>query len=351
MAKQSVCVVFGGVSSEHDISKISAATVIDLLDKNKYDIHKIFIDKSGNWTYFTGDIASDANDGAKDKFDKAIISPSRSDGGILRFGKDDAADLIKIDVAIPVLHGKNGEDGTIQGLFEIAGIPYVGSGVLGSSVCMDKCMAKILFKEAGIPQADWVTVKLGEELDVREVEEKLGYPCFIKPSNAGSSVGISKAHNREELIEGVKLAFEHDYKVLIEEFISAAEVESAVLGNFDPQIAENIGEIAPANEFYDFDAKYNSSDSVLTIPADIDKALEEKLKEYALSAYKICECRGLSRVDFFVDKNNGRVILNEINTLPGFTSISMYPKPWEKSGLGGTELLDSLIDLAIKRRG
>ncbi len=351
MAKQSVCVVFGGVSSEHDISKISAATVIDLLDKDKYDIHRIFIDKSGNWTYFTGDIASDANDGAKDKFDKAIISPSQNDGGILRFGKDGAVELIKIDVAIPVLHGKNGEDGTIQGLFEIAGIPYVGSGVLGSSVCMDKCMAKILFKEAGIPQADWVTVKLGEELDVREVEEKLGYPCFIKPSNAGSSVGISKAHNREELIEGVKLAFEHDYKVLIEEFISAAEVESAVLGNFDPKIAENIGEIAPANEFYDFDAKYNSSDSVLTIPADIDKVLEEKLKEYALSAYKICECRGLSRVDFFVDKNNGRVILNEINTLPGFTSISMYPKLWEKSGLGGTKLLDSLIDLAIKRRG
>ncbi len=352
MAKKNVCVVFGGVSSEHDISKISAATVIDLLDKSKYEIHKIFIDKAGNWVYFdSGDISSDANDSAVEKFDRAIISPSRNDKGILRFKKDGTVETIKIDAAVPVLHGKNGEDGTIQGLFEIAGIPYVGSGVLGSAVCMDKCVAKILFKEAGIPQADWITVKYGEELDVREVEEKLGYPCFIKPSNAGSSVGISKARNRKELIEGVKLAFEHDYKVLIEEYISASETESAVLGNFDPIIADNIGEIAPANDFYDFDAKYNSSDSVLTIPAIVDKAVEEKLKEYALTAYKICECRGLSRVDFFVDKQNGRVILNEINTLPGFTSISMYPKLWEASGLKGTDLLDKLIELAENRRG
>ena len=351
MEKQSVCVIFGGVSSEHDISKISAATVIDFLDKSKYDIHKIFIDKSGNWMYFdSSDIAADANDTSVDRFDKAIISPSRNDGSILRFGSD-GAELIKIDVVIPVLHGKNGEDGTIQGLFEIAGIPYVGSGVLGSSVCMDKCMAKILFKEADIPQADWVTLKYGEELDVTEIEEKLGYPCFIKPSNAGSSVGISKAHNREELIEGVKLAFEHDYKVLIEEFISASEVESAVLGNFDPSIADNIGEIAPANEFYDFDAKYNNSASELTIPAKVDPEVEAKLKEYAIRAYKICECRGLSRVDFFVDKSSGRIMLNEINTLPGFTAISMYPKLWEKSGVSGTELLDKLIECAFSRRG
>lgn len=352
MAKKNVCVVFGGVSSEHDISKISAATVIDLLDKSKYDIHKIFIDKAGNWVYFdSDDIEADADDRAVEKFDRAIISPSRSDGGIIRFKRDGSVETIKTDCAVPVLHGKNGEDGTIQGLFEIAGIPYVGSGVLGSAVCMDKCVAKILFKEAGIPQADWVTVKYGEELDIREVEEKLGYPCFIKPSNAGSSVGISKAHNREELIEGVKLAFEHDYKVLIEEFVSASETESAVLGNFDPDIADNIGEIAPANEFYDFDAKYNSSDSVLTIPAEIDAETAKRLKDYAILAYKICECRGLSRVDFFVDKTSGKILLNEINTLPGFTSISMYPKLWEASGLGGTKLLDKLIRLAETRRG
>lgn len=348
MQKLKVCVVFGGVSGEHDISKISAATVIDFLDDRKYDIYKIFIDKAGNWMFFdSDDIEADADDSSRDRFDKAVISPSRGDGGILRFGTDGRVETIKTDVVIPVLHGKNGEDGTIQGLLELAGIPYVGSGVLGSALCMDKCMAKILFKEARIPQADWITLKKGEDIDTREVEEKLGYPCFIKPSNAGSSVGVSKAHNREELLDGVELALRHDSKVLIEEYIDATETESAVLGNSAPIVAPNIGEIAPSNEFYDFDAKYNSSDSVLTIPANVDKEIENRLKEYALAAYKICECKGLARVDFFVDKKKGKILLNEINTMPGFTSISMYPKLWEESGVSGPELLDKLISLAM----
>lgn len=353
MGKLNVCVVFGGVSSEHEISKISVVTVINSLDTEKYNLHKIFIDRAGNWMYFdrpAEDINELANDEAVKIFDKAIVSPSRNDKSIIRFKGDGGLEYIGIDVVVPVLHGKNGEDGTIQGLFEIAGIPYVGSGVLGSAVCMDKCIAKILFKEAEIPQADWVTVKRGEELDVEKIEDKLGYPCFIKPSNAGSSVGISKAHNRQELVDGVKTAFEHDYKVLIEEFVKACEVESAVIGNLEPEIAENIGEIAPANEFYDFDAKYNDENSKITIPANVDKDVEEKLKDYALRAYKICECRGLSRVDFFVDKESGAVRLNEINTLPGFTSISMYPKMWEKSGVGNVELLDNLIEYAMKRQ-
>lgn len=348
-SKLSVCVVFGGKSSEHDISKISAKTVIAALDTDKYDIHKIFITKDGDWYYFDGsadDIKNIPEGSLSGAFDRAVISPSRADGGIIRF-REGGAEFIRIDAAVPVLHGKNGEDGTIQGLFELAGIPYVGPGVLGSAVCMDKCLAKILFKEAGIPQADWVTVKYGDDVDVKEIEDKLGYPCFIKPSNAGSSVGISKAHNREELLTGIKLAFENDYKVLIEEYIEASEVESAVIGNFEPSVAPNIGEIAPANEFYDFDAKYNDDNSKLTIPANIDKALEEKLKEYALKAYKICECRGLSRVDFFVNKKTGDIRLNEINTLPGFTSISMYPKMWEVSGVNNTELLDRLIGYAL----
>ncbi len=350
MGKQRVCVLFGGVSSEHDISKISAETIIGILEKSgKYEIHKIYIDRSGSWFYYTGsDIKKDLSAPAAGRYDKAVISPSRDDRGILRFAEN-GVEVIKLDAAIPVLHGKNGEDGTIQGLLEIAGIPYVGSGVLGSSVCMDKCVAKILFKEAGIPQANWVTLKAGDEIDVKEIEEKLGYPCFIKPSNAGSSVGISKARSRGELIDGIKLAFENDYKVLIEEFIEASEVESAVLGNFDPKIAENIGEIAPANDFYDFDAKYLNDSSELTIPAKLNKETEQKLKDYAIRAYKICECRGLSRVDFFVNKSTGEIKLNEINTLPGFTSISMYPKLWEKSGLDTAALLDKLIDCAHKR--
>lgn len=346
--KLNVCVVFGGKSSEHDISKISVKTVLGSLDTEKYNIHKIFITRDGDWYYYdkSADEIDNIPEGSLDgMFSRAVISPSRNDGGIVKF--EDGAEVIKIDVAVPVLHGKNGEDGTIQGLFELAGIPYVGPGVLGSAVCMDKCLAKILFKEAGIPQADWVTVKYGDDVDVSEIEAKLGYPCFIKPSNAGSSVGISKAHNREELLDGIKLAFEHDYKVLIEEFVPATEVESAVIGNFEPEVAPNIGEIAPSNEFYDFEAKYNDENSKLTIPANLDKDTEARLKEYAIKAYKICECRGLSRVDFFVDKASGEVRLNEINTIPGFTAISMYPKMWEVSGVGNTELLDRLIGYAL----
>ena len=194
---------------------------------------------------------------------------------------------IPIDVVFPVLHGKNGEDGTIQGLFELARIPYVGSGVIGSSVCMDKCVAKILFARAGIPQANWVEIKAGEPDKVDEIEQKLGYPCFIKPSNAGSSVGISKAHNRSELVEGLKLAFAHDYKVLVEEMMTGTEVESSVFGNLRPVCADALGEIAPANEFYDYEAKYKSADSRLTIPAKLEPSVAEKLKEYALRAYPV----------------------------------------------------------------
>lgn len=350
MEKLSVCVVFGGVSSEHEISKISAAMIIDALDRDEYDVHKIYIDRSGRWMYFdkeASEIGEYATDEAHLYFDKAIVSPSREDGGILRFKDGVHAEAVRIDAVIPALHGKNGEDGTIQGLFELAGIPYVGSGVLGSAVCMDKCLAKIMFKEAGIPQARWVTLIKGDDVDAELIEKELGYPCFIKPSNAGSSVGVSKAHDRSELLDGIKLAFKHDSKVLIEEFISASEVESAVLGNLNPAVAENIGEIAPSNEFYDFDAKYVDSTSKLTIPAQTDKETTAQLKEYALRAYKICECRGLARVDFFVDKSSGSIWLNEINTLPGFTSISMYPKLWETSGLSNSELLDKLIDCAL----
>lgn len=351
MEKLNVCVVFGGASSEHEISKISASTVLANLDKTKYNIHKIFITTNGEWFYIDNSDANvkEMNDEiAKQNFEHAIISPSVSDRGILVFSEGKNRN-IKIDVIFPVLHGKNGEDGTIQGLFELSKIPYVGSGVLGSSVSMDKCVAKILFKEAGIPQANWVTLKKCDVIDAKEIEEKLGYPCFIKPSNAGSSVGVSKARNEQELIEGIRLAFEHDYKVLIEEFVSATEVESAVIGNLNPSVAENIGEIAPANDFYDFDAKYNDSSSKLTIPAEVDPNVAKQLKDYAVKAYKICECRGLSRIDFFVNKDTGEIKLNEINTLPGFTSISMYPKMWEVSGVSNTELIDKLIELAMNK--
>ena len=350
-SKINVCVIFGGASSEHEVSKMSVVSVLNNIDRDKYNVHTIMISKSGNWFYYDGaveDIQS-IGDPAALGLDKAIISPDSGDRCILRFRADGGYEKYPIDVAYPVLHGKFGEDGTIQGLFEIAGLPYVGPGVLGSAVCMDKCVAKMSFKQAGLPQADWVELKINESLDIEKVETKLGYPCFIKPANAGSSVGITKAHDRAELIAGVKRAFEHDYKILIEEMMTGTETETAVMGNLDAVAAECVGEIAPAAEFYDYEAKYEDENSKLTIPADMDAELAEKVKEYAVRAYKVCECRGLSRVDFFVDKETGDIRLNEINTLPGFTNISMYPKLWMASGLSYSEIIDRLIELALRR--
>ena len=353
MEKLNICVLFGGVSSEHEVSLMSARTVVGSLDKEKYNIHMIGITKDGAWKYFTGS-ADEITDFDKtaDNFHPAIISPDRADHGIIVMGE--GTEKIRIDVAVPVLHGKNGEDGTMQGLFELSGIPYVGSNVIGSAICMDKCVAKIMFREANIPQADWVEVRCDKsgnydtsKLD--EIEAKLGYPCFIKPSNAGSSVGISKAGNRAELEKGLELAFVHDYKVLVEEAVNAREVESAVMGNNEPVCAPILGEIVPGAEFYDYDDKYKDGTSSLLMPAPLDEERTEKIREYAIKAYKICECSGLSRVDFFVDKVTGEIKLNEINTLPGFTSISMYPKLWRKSGVETPAVLDKLIEYALAR--
>lgn len=350
MSKQNLCVIFGGVSSEHEVSIASAASVLKNVNQDKYNVHMIYITKNGSWLYYDGSIDEVGNIKDLDSLDldKAIISPDRADRGLLRFTKEGIV-KIPVDVIFPVMHGKNGEDGTLQGLFEIAGIPYVGPQVIGSAVCMDKCMAKILFAHAGIPQADWVELKKGDKPNFEEIEAKLGYPCFIKPSNAGSSVGVSKARNREELIRGIEIAFKEDYKLLIEEAVSASEIECAVLGNDNPECATALGEIAPAAEFYDYDAKYNDAASILTIPAELDKEVADKIRNCAIAAYKLCECRGMSRVDFFVDKTNGSFKLNEINTLPGFTSISMYPKMWGASGVEYSDLIDRLISCAMEK--
>lgn len=348
MSKRSICVIFGGVSSEHDVSLLSAESVLKNIDYEKYDIHKIYISKKGEWFFLNNDF-TDLSAAADNtcKFDRAAISPDRGEKAILRF-TDTGIVKYPIDAVFPIMHGKNGEDGTIQGLLELAGVPYVGGGVIGSAVCMDKCMAKAMFKHVGIPQADWVELKRGED-KTDEIESRLGYPCFVKPANAGSSVGITKAHNRKELTAGIELAFNEDYKVLVEEMMTGTEVESSVMGNLSPVCAEVVGEIAPAAEFYDYDAKYNNAASILTIPANLEKELVEKLRAYALAAYSACECRGLSRVDFFVNKDTKEIFLNEINTMPGFTSISMYPKLWEASGVPYKELISKLIDLAFER--
>ncbi len=349
MKKQNVCVLFGGVSSEHSVSEVSASAVLDSIDREKYNVFAVGITEDGRWLLYDGEVQKiREHSWENEKTVPAILSPDRCDKALLVM-RDGGTTKINIDVVYPVIHGKNGEDGTIPGLCELAGIPYVGSGVIGSAACMDKCIAKILFEKAGIPQADWVELKLGQKPDFEKMEEKLGYPMFIKPSSAGSSVGVTKAQNRKELEDGIALALKHDYKVLIEECINAREVECGVMGNLEPETSAVLGEIKPAKEFYDFEAKYECEDSKLMIPAPVDKETEAKIKEYAINAYKICECRGHSRVDFFVDKETGDIYLNEINTIPGFTPISMYPKVWEASGLSMTEVIDRHIQLALSR--
>lgn len=352
MEKKRICVVFGGESPEHAISRKSVTSILNNLDKDKYDIDVIGIMQNGAWYLYTGDyvkIEGGEWENDTENLKKAIISPDGADKAVIVFG-DDGIRKIHPDVIFPVLHGEYGEDGTIQGLFELSHIPYVGMGVPASANGMDKTFSKIVFNSVNIPQADWVVYKAGDDFKekVCEIEQKLGYPCFVKPARTGSSVGVGKAHNPEELKAAIENAVKFDTKVLIEENIDGHEVECAVLGNDDPK-ASTVGEIMPTVEFYDFDAKYNDNSTVLQIPADLPQETIEIIREYAVTAFKALDGQGLTRVDFFVKNSDGSVVLNEVNTLPGFTSISMYPKLWDAVGKGYKELLDELIDLAEKR--
>lgn len=350
MAKLRVCVIFGGKSPEHEISRKSVTSVINNLDKEKYDIDMLGITKDGRWYLYTGDVSKIENgDWEKENITPAVISPDSGEGAILVFDKGGVRN-IHPDIVFPVLHGEYGEDGTIQGLLELSGIKYVGMGVLASANGMDKAYTKLVFDNAKIPQADWVLVKKNGDHDkyIKEIEEKLGYPCFVKPCNTGSSVGVGKAHNRQELVSALSEAEKFDRKVLVEENIDGREVECAVLGNENPKAAA-VGEIVPTVEFYDFDAKYNDNSTRLEIPAKLPKDTYEKIREYAVKAFSALDGEGLSRVDFFVRNSDGKVILNEINTMPGFTNISMYPKLWDAVGVGYSELLDRLINLGLER--
>lgn len=349
--KKNLCVIFGGESPEHDISQKSVTSVLNNLDKDKYDIYTVGITRDGKWYLYTGDYGL-IEDGSWEKDEKnlvsAFISPDSGLHGIVVLSEP--VKTIHIDVIFPVLHGEYGEDGTIQGLFELSHIPYVGMGVLASANGMDKTYSKIVFEAAGIPQAKWVVVNSGENFNEKadEIEEKLGYPCFVKPARLGSSVGIGKAHDRKELLDALENAEKFDRRILVEEHIDGHEVECAVLGNFDVN-ASVVGEIKPTVEYYDFDAKYNDNSTVLVIPAELSEGTSEKIRKYAVNAFKALDGQGLSRVDFFVKHSDGSVVLNEINTLPGFTNISMYPKLWGAVGIGYSELLDKLISLAEER--
>ncbi len=350
-----VGVLFGGRSAEHEVSLVSAASVIGALDRERYDVLPIGITPEGRWLS-----RADAIKLLKDRAPVAhlpehVLLPDPRKGGLTPINHSSEEVFVQsLDVVFPVLHGTYGEDGAIQGLFELADIPYVGAGVLGSAVGMDKVVAKQLLKQAKVPVAAdlWFfgsEYAANEKKWIAAIEKTLRYPCFVKPANLGSSVGISKAHNRAELRSGIALASEYDRKILVERAVpNAREIEISVLGNEHP-IVSVPGEVIPSNEFYDYDAKYVDGKSTLSIPASLARGTVKRIQSLALQAFRALGCEGMARVDFLVTAKDRRVVLSEINTIPGFTSISMYPKLWEASGVSYPELLDRLIALALER--
>ena len=351
MSKRSVAVIFGGASSEYEVSLRSASFVISGVDREKYDLTMVGITKKGQWFLYTGPENAIADDSwnRPEYVTPAVLPPDPSYHGLLFFSPDGVR-TIPLDAVFPVLHGKNGEDGTIQGVFQMAQIPFVGCGVLSSAVCMDKAITHTILDQAGIPNAMWADVypwdlESFDELEA-ELSDTLGYPMFIKPANAGSSVGVSKAVDKTALLEGLKLAFQHDGKAIVEEFIKGREVECAVFGNHAAK-ASVLGEIAPKKEFYDYEAKYEDDSTDLYIPARIPAETADLVRELALAAFESLGCEGLARVDFFVQDDG--IILNEVNTLPGFTSISMYPKLMMEGGISPYDLVGGLIELAFQK--
>lgn len=347
MVKKKVLVFFGGMSTEHEVSRMSAVSVLKNINKEKYDIGVIGIDKEGNFLEYIG------------KYEDIVNCDWKKDTRKIT----DLIGYIKCyDVAYPVLHGLYGEDGTIQGLFELLKIPYVGPKVLASSVSMDKVYTKIVYDKAGIKQVPSAYLKVennkillvddnfdeidDEEEIINKIEKKIGYPAFVKPSNSGSSVGVTKARNKEELHSSINEAKKYDKKILVEKGINARELECAVLEQNGEVKASVVGEILPAGEFYSYESKYEDESSGLAIPADIDENISNYIRETAIKAFKAVDANGLSRVDFFIDKDTGEIYLNEINTLPGFTNISMYPKLWDKTGIEYSKLIDILIENA-----
>ena len=351
--KLSVCILFGGMSPEHEVSLRSAESVLNNIDHEKYNVFPVGITKDGDWMLFGGKDYAELPAGTwmnNEANCRAAISPIRGQG-LLRF-EGDCVVRERIDVVFPVMHGENCEDGAVQGLLELAGIPYVGPHVAASAVAMDKTLTKLVVDQAGVPQAAWHLVRSAElehNVDhvVEALEQKFTYPMFVKPAGTGSSVGVSKAANREALGTALYAAAKFDTKILVEEFIDGREIEAAVMGNDSPA-ASVCGEIDSGAEFYDYEAKYVTDTSVAYIPARISEEVEEQVRELAVKVYSAIGCQGLSRVDFFVTHEGNRIVFNEINTLPGFTSISMYPKLFAASGIPYGQLIDELLKLALE---
>lgn len=353
MSKKRIAVLFGGQSSEHIVSCMSAANVIEQIDTLRYELLLIGITQSGHWLY-TQSVEDIRSDTWRESKTEAIISPDATQKCVI-LTENGESRKVEIDGAFPILHGPYGEDGTIQGLFEMAHIPYVGCGVLASAVAMDKLYTKMVVSTLGISQAAYVPVlvwklKRDPEAVVKQVEESFPYPVFVKPANAGSSRGITKAENRQQLMAGLEEASNHDSKILVEEAIVGHEVECAVLGGGDkPVLSSGVGEILAASEFYDFDAKYFNQESRTVLDPELPEDSAEQVRKAAEKIFNAVDGYGLARVDFFV-KEDGTVIFNEINTMPGFTAISMYPMLWEARGLSKRILIERLIQLAFERK-
>jgi D-alanine-D-alanine ligase len=346
-----VGILFGGKSAEHEISLLSAKNVIDAIDKSRYEPVLIGIDKRGRW------LMNEPSNMLLNTSNPKLIALNKADSESVALAPQSEGKLVKldsgdvgqtVDVVLPILHGPLGEDGTIQGLLKLANVPFVGAGILGSAVGMDKDVMKRLLRDAGIPVSKFLVFRRKDKIDFDAVTRALGLPVFVKPANLGSSVGISKARDQAGFEKAIKEAFRYDSKIVVEEAIKGREIECAVLGNDNPQ-ASIAGEIIPTHEFYSYEAKYIDEDGArLEIPAKIPPETLKQVQEMAVKTFKTLDCEGMGRVDCFL-QDDGKLLVNEINTIPGFTKISMYPKLWEASGIGYTELIGKLIELAIER--
>lgn len=350
MKKTRVAILFGGKSAEHEVSLQSAKSIVDAIDKDKYDVLLVGIDKQGKW------LLNDQSNYLLNETNPKLISLNKSNNELAINPGNQEKQLIsstqdpigKVDVVFPVLHGTLGEDGAMQGLLKTMDVAFVGADVLGSAVGMDKDIMKRLLRDAGIPIGKFIAIKAGESVSFAKAKAELGLPIFIKPANQGSSVGVHKVHNEEEFNAAIKDAFLYDRKILLEEFIAGREIEVSVLGNEKP-IASVPGEITPHHEFYSYEAKYIDEDGAgLQIPAELSDEVTKKIQDVAIKTFTTLSCEGMARVDSFLTKDN-KIFVNEINTIPGFTKISMYPKLWEASGIAYADLIDRLLQLAIDR--
>ena len=354
---KTIMILFGGQSSEHEVSRVSARNVLQNINTEKFNVVSVGITKTGRWLLYNGPI-NHMDNGDWQAFAEAdaVNAMSQTQASprefVLAFAR--AKGFEGVDAVFPVMHGINAEDGTIQGLLELCEIPYVGPGVLGSAMSMDKDISKLVFEKAGIPQGKYFCVTREAikdsftDVTTRVLTELGGFPCFVKPANAGSSVGVGKAKDSKELLSALAEAARFDKKILVEQFINGREIECAVLGNDSP-VASPLGEIIAGNDFYDYSAKYVDNTSKCVIPAPIPPETALRIQEYAVRAFLALQCSGLSRVDFFLDRETGEIFINEINTMPGFTSISMYPMMWQEAGLSFKDLITKLIELANER--